>query len=107
MSVIVAKDGPVTIVTIDRSATSHRTRAAREAFAAFAKDTEARVAILTGRPVAADKRSGSASPTRVAADGEALVTALELAKQIASLHEQRPAQCLSPMGFRHRRHAPP
>src|SRR3546814_13938372 len=53
MSVIVAKDGPVTIVTIDRSAKRNAVDpltalALREAFAAFAKDGDARVAILTG-----------------------------------------------------------
>src|SRR3546814_19930237 len=53
MSVIVAKDGPVTIVTIDRSAKRNAldpltALALREAFAAFAKDGGARVAILNG-----------------------------------------------------------
>lgn len=53
MSVLVARDGPVTIVTIDRPAKRNAVDPAtaialREAFAAFADDTEARVAILTG-----------------------------------------------------------
>ena len=53
MSVIIAKDGPVTIVTIDRPEKRNAVDPAiadglREAFAAFAADTEARVAILTG-----------------------------------------------------------
>ncbi|WP_257550663.1 crotonase/enoyl-CoA hydratase family protein [Sphingopyxis sp. DBS4] len=53
MTVSVDRDGPVTIVTIDRpekrGAVDPATATAlREAFAAFANDTEARVAILTG-----------------------------------------------------------
>lgn len=53
MSVIVAKDGPVTIVTIDRPARRNAVDpetalALRDAFTAFAADTDARVAILTG-----------------------------------------------------------
>lgn len=53
MSVIVAKDGPVTIVTIDRPARRNAVDpetalALRNAFIAFAADAEARVAILTG-----------------------------------------------------------
>ncbi|MGV1682687.1 crotonase/enoyl-CoA hydratase family protein [Sphingopyxis sp. NJF-3] len=53
MSVLVARDGPVTIVTIDRPAKRNAVDPAtavalREAFAAFADDAEARVAILTG-----------------------------------------------------------
>lgn len=53
MSVIITRDGPVTIVTIDRparrNAVDPATAAAlREAFAAFAADSDARVAILTG-----------------------------------------------------------
>ncbi|AJA08397.1 hypothetical protein SKP52_07380 [Sphingopyxis fribergensis] len=53
MSVLIESDGPVTIVTIDRP---HRRNAVdpdtaialRNAFAAFAADENARVAILTG-----------------------------------------------------------
>lgn len=52
MSVIIARDGPVTIFTIDRPA--HRNAVApdtatalRDAFAAFADDGDALVAILT------------------------------------------------------------
>jgi len=53
MSLLVARDGPVTIVTIDRpekrNAVDPATAAAmREAFAAFAADEDACVAILTG-----------------------------------------------------------
>jgi len=53
MTVLVDRDGPVTIVTIDRpekrGAVDPATAIAlREAFAAFAGDAEARVAILTG-----------------------------------------------------------
>ena len=53
MSVIVDHDGPVTIVTIDRPARRNAVApetalALRDAFAAFAADADARVAILTG-----------------------------------------------------------
>ncbi len=53
MSVLVARDGPVTIVTIDRPAKRNAVDPAtavalREAFATFAADESARVAILTG-----------------------------------------------------------
>lgn len=53
MSVLVERDGPVTIVTIDRpekrNAVDPATaRQLREAFTAFAEDTDACVAILTG-----------------------------------------------------------
>lgn len=53
MTVLTDRDGPVTIVTIDRpekrNAVNPATAIAlREAFAAFAGDEEARVAILTG-----------------------------------------------------------
>ncbi len=53
MSVIVDHDGPVTIVTIDRPARRNAVDpetalALRDAFAAFAADADARVAILTG-----------------------------------------------------------
>ncbi|MCA0207987.1 MAG: crotonase/enoyl-CoA hydratase family protein [Proteobacteria bacterium] len=53
MSVIVDHDGPVTIVTIDRPARRNAVDpetalALRGAFTAFAADTDARVAILTG-----------------------------------------------------------
>lgn len=53
MTVLVDRDGPVTIVTIDRpekrGAVDPATAIAlREAFTAFANDAEARVAILTG-----------------------------------------------------------
>src|SRR3546814_14683812 len=53
MSVIVSKVVPFTIVTIDRAAKRNAVDpltalALREAFAAFAKDGDARVAILTG-----------------------------------------------------------
>ena len=53
MSVIITRDGPVTIVTIDRperrNAVDPGTATALcDAFAAFAEDSDARVAILTG-----------------------------------------------------------
>ena len=53
MSVSVDRDGPVTILTIDRPARRNAVDpetavALRDAFSAFAEDTEARVAILTG-----------------------------------------------------------
>ncbi|WP_447753743.1 crotonase/enoyl-CoA hydratase family protein [Sphingopyxis fribergensis] len=53
MSVLVESDGPVTIVTIDRPARRNAVDPAtavalRNAFAAFAADKNARVAILTG-----------------------------------------------------------
>lgn len=53
MTVLIDHDGPVTIVTIDRPAKRNAVDpltalALREAFAAFAKDDGARVAILTG-----------------------------------------------------------
>ncbi len=53
MTVLIDRDGPVTIVTIDRPAKRNAVDpltalALREAFAAFAKDDDARVAILTG-----------------------------------------------------------
>ena len=53
MTVLIDRDGPVTIVTIDRpekrNAVNPATAIAlREAFTAFATDEEARVAILTG-----------------------------------------------------------
>ncbi|MEI4508122.1 crotonase/enoyl-CoA hydratase family protein [Sphingopyxis sp. CCNWLW253] len=53
MSVLVDKDGPVTIVTIDRPARRNAVDpdtaiALRNAFSAFAADNDARVAILTG-----------------------------------------------------------
>lgn len=53
MSVLVDKDGPVTIVTIDRPARRNAVDpdtavALRNAFAAFAADDSARIAILTG-----------------------------------------------------------
>jgi enoyl-CoA hydratase len=53
MSVLVESDGPVTIVTIDRPARRNAVdpdtaEALRNAFAAFAADENARVAILTG-----------------------------------------------------------
>ena len=53
MSVLVDKDGPVTIVTIDRPARRNAVDpdtavALRDAFAVFADDDSARVAILTG-----------------------------------------------------------
>ncbi|HJS10449.1 crotonase/enoyl-CoA hydratase family protein [Sphingopyxis sp.] len=53
MSVLVDKDGPVTIVTIDRPARRNAVDpdtavALRNAFGAFAADENARVAILTG-----------------------------------------------------------
>ena len=53
MSVEIAKDGPVTIVTIDRPAKRNAVDPAtadmlRDAFAAFAADDDAKVAILTG-----------------------------------------------------------
>ncbi|WP_447762253.1 crotonase/enoyl-CoA hydratase family protein [Sphingopyxis panaciterrae] len=53
MSVLIDRDGPITIVTIDRpekrNAVDPDTAARlRDAFAAFAEDTGARVAILTG-----------------------------------------------------------
>jgi enoyl-CoA hydratase len=53
MTVLVDRDGPVTIVTIDRPEKRGAVDPAtaivlREAFAAFASDAEARVAILTG-----------------------------------------------------------
>ncbi|WP_439568221.1 crotonase/enoyl-CoA hydratase family protein [Sphingopyxis sp.] len=53
MSVIISRDGPVMIVTIDRPARRNAVDpgtaiALREAFAAFADDSDARVAILTG-----------------------------------------------------------
>lgn len=53
MSVIITRDGPVTIVTIDRPARRNAVdpdtaAALRAAFADFAEDSEARVAILTG-----------------------------------------------------------
>ena len=53
MTVLIDHDGPVTIVTIDRSAKRNAVDpltalALREAFAAFADDDGARVAILTG-----------------------------------------------------------
>src|SRR5690606_1807227 len=53
MSLLVARDGPVTIITIDRpekrNAVDPATAAAlRETFAAFGADEDARVAILTG-----------------------------------------------------------
>lgn len=53
MTVRIDHDGPVTIVTIDRPAKRNAVDpltalALREAFAAFAKDDDARVAILTG-----------------------------------------------------------
>ncbi len=53
MSVITARDGPVTIVTIDRPARRNAVdpdtaAALRDAFTAFVADPEAHVAILTG-----------------------------------------------------------
>ena len=53
MSVTIAKDGPVTIVTIDRPAKRNAVDPAtadmlRDAFTAFATDKDAKVAILTG-----------------------------------------------------------
>ena len=53
MSVIITRNGPVTIVTIDRPARRNAVdpdtaAALRDAFAAFADDGDARVAILTG-----------------------------------------------------------
>lgn len=53
MSVLIDRDGPVTIVTIDRPAKRNAVDPAtavalRDAFAAFAADDSARVAILTG-----------------------------------------------------------
>jgi enoyl-CoA hydratase len=53
LSVIISRDGPVMIVTIDRPARRNAVDpgtaiALREAFAAFADDSDARVAILTG-----------------------------------------------------------
>ena len=53
MSVLVDRDGPVTIITIDRPAKRNAVDPAtadalREAFAAFANEDGARVAILTG-----------------------------------------------------------
>ena len=53
MTVLIDHDGPVTIITIDRPAKRNAVDpltalALREAFAAFAKDDDARVAILTG-----------------------------------------------------------
>ena len=53
MSVTIAKDGPVTIVTIDRPAKRNAVDPAaadalRDAFTAFAADKDAKVAILTG-----------------------------------------------------------
>ncbi|MGN6690381.1 MAG: crotonase/enoyl-CoA hydratase family protein [Sphingopyxis sp.] len=53
MTVLIDRYGPVTIVTIDRPAKRKAVDpltalALREAFAAFAQDTDARVAILTG-----------------------------------------------------------
>ena len=53
MSVLVAKDGPVTIITIDRPARRNAVDpdtavALRNAFTAFATDKDARAAILTG-----------------------------------------------------------
>ena len=53
MSVKLAKDGPVTIVTIDRPEKRNAVDPAtaislRDAFAAFAEDDDAKVAILTG-----------------------------------------------------------
>ncbi|WP_374525107.1 crotonase/enoyl-CoA hydratase family protein [Sphingopyxis sp.] len=53
MTVLIDRDGPVTIVTIDRPAKRNAVDpltalALREAFAAFANDADARVAILTG-----------------------------------------------------------
>jgi enoyl-CoA hydratase len=53
MSVLVGRDGPVTIVTIDRPARRNAVDpetavALRDAFAVFAADDSARVAILTG-----------------------------------------------------------
>jgi len=53
MSVLVTSDGPATIVTIDRPAKRNAVDPAtavalREAFAAFAADENARIAILTG-----------------------------------------------------------
>ncbi len=53
MTVLIDRYGPVTIVTIDRPAKRNAVDpltalALREAFAAFAQDTDARVAILTG-----------------------------------------------------------
>ncbi len=53
MSVLIERDGPVTIVTIDRPAKRNAVDPAtadalRDAFAAFAADDGARVAILTG-----------------------------------------------------------
>src|SRR3546814_5041024 len=54
MSVEIAKDGPVTIVTIERPAKRNAVDPAtadalRDAFAAFAAHDDAKVAILTGR----------------------------------------------------------
>lgn len=53
MSVIITRDGPVTIITIDRPARRNAVdpdtaTALRDAFAAFAADSDALVAILTG-----------------------------------------------------------
>src|SRR3546814_18341017 len=78
MSVIVAKDGPVTIVTIDRSAKRNAVApltalALREAFAAFAQDGAARVAILTARsgPFCAGFDLGAVGARRSAPGGAA------------------------------------
>src|SRR3546814_11637534 len=53
MSVLVMRDGPITIVTIDRPAKRNAVDPAtavalRDAFTAFAAEESARVAILTG-----------------------------------------------------------
>jgi enoyl-CoA hydratase len=53
MSILIDRDGPITIVTIDRPAKRNAVDPAtatslRDAFAAFANDDSARVAILTG-----------------------------------------------------------
>lgn len=78
MSVLVARDGPVTIVTIDRPAKRNAVDPAtaialREAFAAFADDAEARVAILTGSEghFCAGFDLGAVGTTRYDPDGPA------------------------------------
>ncbi|NIJ37086.1 enoyl-CoA hydratase [Sphingopyxis panaciterrae] len=76
MSVLIDRDGPVTIVTIDRpekrNAVDPATAAAlRDAFTAFAADPDARVAILTGSGghFCAGFDLGAVGTTRYAPDG--------------------------------------
>ena len=119
LSVIIARDGPVTIVTIDRRARRNAVDPAtaialREAFAAFADDGDARVAILTGsaghfcagfdlNSVGASRYDpdgpGPMGPTRMLLN-KPVIAAIE---GPAIVHEQRPAKRISPMGFRSRR----